>query len=154
MKNTVWMGVATRPDGKPHFRLHLQRYFLPWLASLALVICIGVPARAADEAPVDAGIASMEAELAAVEARRAEIVALEAQVAAAEDFSKDILQVRLARAWGQLLEDSLTFTEDVVNQKEAGTDVGEFNETAVEILEGQEAVAQKAIETAQWNSLA
>ena len=151
MKQTVLIGVAKRPDLTFFSGSRMKRFFHSWLASLALVMCFGLPATAAEQAPVDTGIARMETELAAVEARRAEIGVLEAQLAMAEGFSKDILQVRLARAWGKLLEDGLTFTENVVTQKEAGTDVGEFYEAAVEILKTQGVVAQKAIELLHEN---
>lgn len=124
----------------------MKNSFLSWLASFALLMCTGLPATAAQESPADIGVASLEAEFATVEARRTEISILAAQVAAADGYSKDILQVRLARAWGNLLEDSLTFAADVVKQKEAGTDVSGFYEAAVDILKGQEVVAQRAID--------
>ena len=58
----------------------------------------------------------------------------------------NILQARLAAAWGELLDDGLSFAQEVVNQKEAGKDVGEFSDAATEVLESQETVARQAIE--------
>lgn len=151
MKHIVWMSPFSRILSGRCFRAFSDRFSASLLASLLLVACVGVPAIADDEAPIDAGVISLESGLAAVEARRAEIAVLESQFAAAEGVTKSILQVRLARAWGDLLTDSLAFTEDVVSQQEAGKDVGRFKDASLEILEGQQLVARKAIELLKKN---
>ena len=98
MKHIVWIGAVSRPLANRYYRPFFERLFVSWLASLVLVVCLTVPAMAADDAPVDVAMARMEAELALVDARRTEIEVLEAQVAGAEGISKNVLQLRLARA--------------------------------------------------------
>jgi len=151
MKKIDWIRADILSEVTCSGVLHGRRTPVLWLVFFVLVMCISLQATAAEKAPVDPRVESIEVALANVETRRSEIADLEVRVARSEGTAKQILQARLALAWSNLLEDGLKFAEEVVAQKEAGEVIGEFEEAAAEVLSSQKAVAQKAIELLERN---
>jgi small conductance mechanosensitive channel len=113
---------------------------------LMYLLFAAFPAAAQDAAPEDASLEPLATALALVDSRREEITQLEASITSAEGTGKVIRKARLASAWGGLLEDGLAFAEKVNEQIDAGVDVGDYKEKALEVLSGQGAVAEQAVE--------
>ena len=74
--------------------------------------------------------------------RRDSITELEARVASSEGLARQVLETRLDKAWIQLLEDNLSFADEVATQEEAGYDIAVYREEATRILGLQLGIAR------------
>ena len=90
--------------------------------------------------------AEIEAKLAesrdAILKRRDSITGLEARVASSEGLARQVLETRLDKAWIQLLEDNLSFADEVATHEEAGYDIAVYREEATRILGLQLGIAR------------
>lgn len=59
----------------------------------------------------------------------------------ANGILKEALEARLDKAWLNLLEENLTFVENVIQQEKSGTDVDKYRKKAIEIVKSQNKIA-------------
>ncbi|MCX2980674.1 mechanosensitive ion channel [Halieaceae bacterium IMCC14734] len=122
-----------------------SRVWLSLLAGVALLLATGLATATTEQLPVEAAAQSLAMDMAALDAKRADIADLESRIAGADGITKTILETRLARAWGTLLEDGVALVEAAQQQQESGVDNVDLDNAVQELLTAHEAIADKAL---------
>jgi len=124
------------------------------MITTALLLSVGAnlpTVYAADEKPVltsapdKQSLESLKQELANIEQQRRAIKDLQARVAKSDGLTKKALEVRLDKAWLNLLEQGLGFAKHVADEEKAGVKVDKYRQQAIEILGSQTDVTNTAV---------
>lgn len=112
-------------------------------------------AYAADEKPAVSSatkkqsLAKLEQAFAEIKHQRQTIKDLQARIVKSTGLTKQALEVRLDKAWLNLLDQGLAFAKSVADKEKAEVEVGKYRLQAIEILGSQTDVAQTAIKRIQ-----
>jgi small conductance mechanosensitive channel len=84
--------------------------------------------------------------LASIEEQKKDIETLQSRVAKSEGITQTAFEIRLDKAWINLLEQGLSFAEAVEAREKAGDKVDNYRSQAIEILKSQANVANSTVE--------
>jgi len=94
----------------------------------------------------DQNIDALEKSLASIEKQKQTISNLQNRLGKSEGLIKQALEVRLNNARVKLLEEGLAYADDVLAKQEAGEQVDEYRQQAIEILKSQADVAKVTVQ--------
>jgi small conductance mechanosensitive channel len=80
-----------------------------------------------------------------IEKQNKKITNLEQRLKEADGILKEAFDVRLGKAWMQLIEENLAFAESVAEQEKSGVKVDKYHKQAIEILDSQDEIASKLV---------
>ncbi|MGD8595227.1 MAG: mechanosensitive ion channel family protein [Gammaproteobacteria bacterium] len=105
-----------------------------------------VQAPASTSANGDNSVGALDQALSKIEEQKKTIKDLQARIAESDGIVKKAFEVRLDKAWLQLLEQGLDFSESVITQEKAGAKIDKYRKQAIEILGAQADIANKTAE--------
>ncbi len=95
---------------------------------------------------IDQKVETLDQALYNIEEQKKAIKNLQARMAESDGIVKKAFEVRLDKAWLQLLEQDLDFAESVIIQEKAGAKVDKYRKLAIEILVSQADIANTTAE--------
>ena len=100
---------------------------------------------AAKSQSINQALESLDQELADIEEQRQAVKTLQARVEKSAGVTKTAFDIRLDKAWLTLLEQGLSFAENVTAQEKTGAKVDKYQKNAIEILKSQANIANTVI---------